>query len=144
MLPDGVENESVYETKGLSTYESVEAKIIEGIFTGDGMLGSDGNIYPVPHNYSSKSLLVQGSKLKASIYNNGKILYKIIEEIPYETDIGIVAQNADKYQIITEKKTYSVLLAAVTFHKAEIGDKVSIRLPKDKIGTYAVIESVIH
>jgi hypothetical protein len=44
---------------GLSSYRSGDDKIIEGVFTGEGMLGSDGNIYPVPQNYASKSLLVQ-------------------------------------------------------------------------------------
>ena len=57
------------------------------------MLGSDGNIYPVPQNYASKSLLVQGSKLKATIQTSGKILYKIIEEIPHELKTGIITKN---------------------------------------------------
>jgi hypothetical protein len=47
------------------------------------MLGTDGNMYPVPQNYASKSLLVQGSKLKAIIEKSGRIKYKIISEIPY-------------------------------------------------------------
>jgi len=116
---------------------------VEGVFIGDGMLGSDGNTYPVPQNYASKSLLVQGSRLKAIIHPNGKITYKIIEEIPYETQLGIVTKNGDKYQITTETKTYHVLMAAITFHRVEIGDTVSIRIPKGKAATYAVIENVV-
>ena len=45
--------------EGLSTYSSGTDKIVEGVFTGESMLGSDGNIYPIPQNYASKSLLVQ-------------------------------------------------------------------------------------
>lgn len=107
------------------------------------MLGTDGNTYPVPQNYASKSLLVQGSKLKAIIDQHGRIKYKIISEIPFTTLIGIVTKNGEKYQITTEKKAYNVLVAAITFHKCEIGDTVSIRVPEGKEATYAVIESLI-
>lgn len=94
------------------------------------MLGSDGSIYPVPQNYSSKSLLVQGSKLKAIIQPNGKILYKIIGEIPYESKVGIITKNGEKYSITTDSKSYNVLLAAITFHHCNVGDTVSIRIPE--------------
>ncbi len=89
----------------LTSYHSWSDTIVEWVFTGDSMLGPDGSVYPVPQNYSSKSLLVQGSKLKATIENNGGIKYKIIEEIPYETSIGIVTKIWDKYEITTDKKT---------------------------------------
>jgi hypothetical protein len=125
------------------TYTSGELKIVEWVFTGESMLGPDGNTYPVPQNYASKSLLVQWSKLKATIEENGKIKYKIIEEIPFETQKWIVTKNGDKYQISTENKTYNVLMAAITFHKCEIGDTVSIRIPAWKEATYAVIETII-
>lgn len=130
-------------TEGLSSYQHWEEKIIEWVFTWESMLGSDGNIYPVPHNYSSKSLLVQWSKLKAIVQTSGKILYKIIGEIPYESKIGIVTKNGEKYSITTESKTYNVLLAAVTFHHCDVGDTVSIRIPEWKDATYAVIESIV-
>ena len=94
------------------------------------MLGSDGNIYPVPQNYASKSLLVQGSKLKAIIQPNGKIVYKIIGEILHESKMGIITKNGEKYQITTDTRTYNVLLAAITFHHCDVGDKVSIRVPE--------------
>lgn len=130
-------------TEWLSSYTSEEAAIVEGVFIGDSMLGADGNTYPVPHNYASKSLLVQGSRLKAIISPNGKITYKIIEEIPYEVQLGIVTKNGDRYQVTTDKNSYHVLMAAITFHKCQIWDTVSIRIPKGKEATYAVIESVI-
>ena len=107
------------------------------------MLGSDGNIYPVPQNYASKSHLVQGSKLKAIINPDGKITYKIIEEIAHETAIGILTQNKDKFQVISEGKAYNVLIAAVTYLKAEVGDNISIRIPKGKEATFAALDAVI-
>lgn len=127
----------------LNSYQSWDDKIVEWVFTGDSMLGPDGSVYPVPQNYSSKSLLVQGSRLKATIDVHGGIKYKIIEEIPFETSIGIVTKNGDKYEITTDAKTYKVLMAAITFHKCSVGDTVSIRTPKWKDATYAVIESII-
>lgn len=131
-----------FEASGKS-YSEGETLVVEGVFTGENMLGSDGQMYPVPQNYASKSLLVQGSKLKAVVFPNGKINYKIIEEIEYENTTGIITKNGDKYQITTSKKTYNVLVAAITFHKCSIGDTVNIRIPKGKEATYAVIENII-
>lgn len=131
------------DTSGLSSYMSGDEKIIEWVFTGESMLGSDGALYPVPQNYASKSKLVQGSKLKAVIHNDGKITYKIIEEIEHETKIGILTKNKERFQVIADGKAYNALLAAVTFIKWEIGDSVSIRIPKWKDATYAAIETVI-
>jgi hypothetical protein len=127
----------------LLSYTSGTSKIVEGVFTGDAMLGPDWSVYPVPQNYSSKSLLVQWSRLKATIEEHGWIKYKIIEEIPFETHIGIVTKNGEKYEITTDAKTYKVLMAAITFHKCSVWDTVSIRTPKWKEATYAVIESII-
>lgn len=130
-------------TDGLDHYNDAGTYIVEGVFTGENMLGSDGNNYPVPQNYASKSLLVQWSKLKAIILWNGKINYKIIEEIEYETKVGLVTRAGERYQITTEDRTYNVLVAAVTFHKCNIGDTVRIRIPKGKEATYAVIENIV-
>ncbi len=132
-----------FDTTGLSSYDSWDSKIIEWVFTGEWMLGSDGAIYPVPQNYASKSLLVQWSRLKATIEGNGKIKYKIIDEIPYASHVWVITKNGDKYNIVTDSRTYNVLVAAITFHKCEVGDTVSIRTPEWKDATYAVIEAVL-
>lgn len=131
------------DISGLSHYESEWLQIVEWVFTGEWMLGTDGNMYPVPQNYASKSLLVQWSKLKATIDQSGRIKYKIISEIPFSTLLGVITKNWEKYQIATESKTYNVLVAAITFHKCDIGDTVSIRVPEWKDATYAVIEAII-
>lgn len=143
MIGDSPREEFDISGTGLSSYQSGDDKIVEWVFTGDSMLGPDGAVYPVPQNYSSKSLLVQWSRLKATIEWQGGIKYKIIEEIPFETSIGIVTKNGDKYEITTDKKTYKVLMAAITFHKCSVGDTVTIRTPKWKDATYAVIESIV-
>ncbi len=143
LMGDASREEFDVGSSELSSYQSGDDKIVEWVFTGDSMLGPDGAVYPVPQNYSSKSLLVQGSRLKATIEGHGGIKYKIIEEIPFETSVGIVTKNGEKYEITTDSKTYRVLMAAITFHKCSVGDTVSIRTPKWKDATYAVIESII-
>lgn len=143
ILGEDMKSHFSVSTKGLSSYTEDEHTIIEWVFTGEAMLWADGNTYPVPQNYASKSLLVQGSRLKAIIHPHGKITYKIIEEIPYETMLGIITKSGEKYQITTDSKTYNVLMAAITFHKCSLGDTVSIRIPKGKTATFAVIENLV-
>ncbi len=131
------------DTWDLHSYDSWEDKIVEWVFTWESMLWADSNIYPVPQNYASKSRLVQWSKLKAIIKPDWKILYKIIEEIESETKIWLLSKTWEKYQVIADWKTYNVLLAAVTYIKWEIWDKLSIKVPKWKDATYAAVESII-
>ncbi len=132
-----------FDTGWLMSYNSWELQIVEWVFTWENMLWPDGNIYPVPQNYASKSLLVQWSRLKAIIETNGRIKYKIIEEIPFDTQVWIVTKNGEKYQVVTDIKSYNVLMAAITFHKCSVWDTVSIRIPEWKDATYAVIEAII-
>lgn len=135
--------EENFSLQWLSSYADHESKIIEGVFTGDAMFAVDGNMYPVPHNYACKSHLVQGSKLKATIDASGKILYKIISEIPYEHKKWLLVESNGKYQVIADGKAYHVLPAAVTFLKAQIGDMLSIRIPEGKDATYGAPDVVI-
>lgn len=143
LLWDNEDTADISDLSEWSSYTQGDLTVIEWVFTGESMLGPDGNTYPVPQNYASKSLLVQWSKLKAIIEPNGRIKYKIIGEIPFETKVGIITKNGEKYQINTDEKSYNVLMAAITFHKCEIGDTVSIRVPEGKNATYAVIEAII-
>lgn len=141
--PKDLKKDLEFSVWDLASYDSWEDKIVEWVFTWESMLGSDKNIYPVPQNYASKSHLVQWSKLKATIKPDWKILYKIIEEIPFESKVWILSKNKDKFQVIADSKAYNVLLAPVTFLKAEIWDSISIRIPKWKEATFAAIESVL-
>lgn len=131
------------DTKGLSKYDSGDSKIIEGVFTGEDMLGADKNHYPVPVNYASKSKLVQGDRMKLTIDGSGKMLYKQIKQIERESKIGLLTQNNGKYQIIADGVSYDVLTAAVTHFKADIGDTVTILIPAGKEATFGAIEAVM-
>ncbi len=138
-----LDTEINYSTAWLNSYSSDDAKIIEWVFTWEEMLGSDGNKYPVPANYSSKSKLVQWDKLKLTIAGNGKMLYKQILPIERTYVTWLVVKEKEKYQVVAEWKTYDLLTAAVTHFKAGIGDSITVIIPNGKMATFAAIDAVI-
>lgn len=107
-------------------------KIIEGVFDGQNMVGSDGKTYPVPANYASKSKLVQGDILKLTIAEDGAFMYKQIGPIPRKQVVGVLQQQDGHYFVEVDKKKYRVLLASVTYFKAKPGDQVSVNIPEDE------------
>jgi hypothetical protein len=106
-------------------------KVIEGVFDGQNMVGSDGKIYPVPANYASKSKLVQGDILKLTIAEDGAFMYKQIGPIPRKQIVGMLNQKDGHYYVDIGDKRYRVLLASVTYFKAKAGDQVSVNIPED-------------
>lgn len=111
--------------------EEVLGKIIEGVFDGQNMVGSDGKMYPVPANYASKSKLVQGDILKLTIADDGAFLYKQIGPIPRKQVVGTLKLEGGHYFVTVGKKDFRVLLASVTYFKAKPGDQVSVNVPED-------------
>lgn len=106
-------------------------KIIEGVFDGQNMVGSDGKTYPVPANYASKSKLVQGDILKLTIADDGAFLYKQIGPIPRKQVVGVLKLENGHYYVTIDDRDFRVLLASVTYFKAKPGDQVSVNLPED-------------
>lgn len=106
-------------------------KVIEGVFDGQNMVGSDGKTYPVPANYASKSKLVQGDILKLTIADDGAFMYKQIGPIPRKQIVGVLSQENGHYYVKVGEKSFRVLLASVTYFKAKPGDQVSINVPED-------------
>lgn len=131
------------DIKWLNSYNSWENKIIEWIFTWEEMLWSDSNIYPVPANYASKSKMVQWDKLKLTIDWSWRMVYKQIAPIERETKTWLLTKEKEKYQVISDSKTYNVLTAAVTHFKWQIWDKITVIVPKWKDATFAAIDSII-
>jgi hypothetical protein len=119
-------------------------KIIEGVFDGQNMVGPDGKQYPVPANYASKSKLVEGDVLKLTISDDGSFIYKQIGPIERKKILGILVQDEKaEYRVVAEGKPYKVLLASLTYFKAETGDQVTIVLPKEKESAWGAVENVI-
>lgn len=111
--------------------EEALGKVIEGVFDGQNMVGSDGKTYPVPANYASKSKLVQGDILKLTIADDGAFMYKQIGPIPRKQVVGVLTQENGHYIVDVGTKKYRVLLASVTYFKAKPGDQVSVNVPED-------------
>lgn len=118
-------------------------KIIEGVFDGQNMVGSDAKVYPVPANYASKSKLVQGDILKLTIAEDGAFLYKQIGPIPRKQVVGTLTQKEGHYIVNFNGKDYRVLLASVTYFKAKPGDQVSVNIPEDENAEWAALEAAL-
>lgn len=122
-----------------------EGKILEGVFDGQHMVGSDGRQYLVPPNYASKSKLVEGDILKLTIAPNGMFLFKQIGPIERARVMGVLTRDdhTGDWKAVANGKKYSVLTASVTFFKGMPGDDVVILVPKAAPSRWAAIENVI-
>jgi hypothetical protein len=121
-----------------------EGEIVEGVFDGQVMIGTDGKQYPVPANYASKSKLVEGDMMKLTITPDGSFVYKQIGPVERKRIIGIVSQDdLGNHVVIGEGKVYRVLLASVTYFKADPGDEVTIVVPRDSETVWAAIENLV-
>lgn len=125
--------------------ESEEGTIIEGAFDGQIMIGNDGKQYPVPANYASKSKLVEGDLLKLTITNDGSFVYKQIGPTERTQALGIVSQDEKgNFYIFSDGKPYKVLLASITYFKAQPGDEVALVKPRNIDSSWAAIENVLQ
>ncbi len=127
----------------MSSYGAVSGKVVEGIFDGQNMVDSLGQTYPIPANYASKSKLVEGDGMKLTITDEGKFIYKQIAPVERKTVVGVLIQEDGQYKVLAEGKAYRLLLASVTFYRAEIGDQVTILLPKSGAANWGGVEAII-
>ncbi len=119
-------------------------KIIEGVFDGQNMIGPDKKQYPVPANYASKSKLVEGDVLKLTIAEDGSFIYKQIGPVERKKMLGmLMVDEKGDFKVLAEGKPYKVLLASLTYFKAEAGDEVTIVVPEAQIAEWAAVEHVI-
>jgi len=124
--------------------EEVAGKVIEGVFDGQNMVGSDSKTYPVPANYASKSKLVQGDILKLTIADDGAFMYKQIGPVPRKQVVGTLKLDKGHYFVEVGEHSYRVLLASVTYFKAKPGDQVSVNVPEDDMTVeWAAIEAAL-
>ncbi|HPU94678.1 MAG TPA: hypothetical protein PK398_00705 [Candidatus Gracilibacteria bacterium] len=120
-----------------------EDKIVEGVFDGEKMQDKNEKTFPVPANYASKSKLVPGDVLKLTIKADGSFVYKQIGPVERKKVVGVLTYEDGQYKVIANAKAYKVLLASVTYHKAEIGDQVTLIIPEVEDSQYGAIEAVI-
>lgn len=121
----------------------LSGRVVEGIFDGQNMVDRAGQTYPVPANYASKSKLVEGDGMKLTITDEGKFIYKQIAPVERRTIVGVLIQEDGQYKVLAEGRSYRVLLASVTFYRAEVGDQVTIILPKEGDAKWGAVDAVI-
>ena len=127
--------------------ESQDGQIIYGTFDGYFMLGEDLKKYPVPLNYSSKSKLVPGDKLKLTITSVGQLLYKLVWPCERKHTRAILSKDEEDgskfIAITTDGESFGLNQAAVTFFKWRAWDEIYIITNKEWSWRYAAIEAVI-
>ena len=132
---------SPISTEILSTSE----QIIEGVFNGEKMIGSDGHKYSIPPNYASKSKLVEGDMMKLTITKQGRFIYKSISPIERKRMKGeLVSDSASgTWSVLANGKTYKILTASVTFWKGRAGDEVIFFVPQSGESAWGAVENII-
>jgi hypothetical protein len=120
-----------------------EGKIVEGVFDGKSMIGSDKKEYPIPANYASKSKLVPGDVMKLTVAGDGGFTYKQIGPVERKRVVGPLTSEDGQYKVIAAGKAYKVLLASVTFYRAEPGDEVVLLVPDVGESEWGAIDNVI-
>ncbi len=118
-------------------------QIVEGVFDGQHMIGPDGKSYPVPANYASKSKLIAGDVLKLTILDDGSFIYKQIGPVDRRRVVGPLIYENGQYKVLGDGKAYKVLLASVTYYRAEVGDNVTIIVPTNEETEWGAIDNVL-
>lgn len=121
-------------------------RFIIGTFNGNDMEAADGRVYPIPHNYASKSKLVEGDTMKLIITPDGEFIYKQIGSVPRRRFIGRVEIGPDGTYVVynpDNNKVYEILLASATHFKLYPADEVVLIIPKDKDSKWGAVENVI-
>ncbi|MBN1585534.1 hypothetical protein JW899_04175 [Candidatus Uhrbacteria bacterium] len=130
----------------LPTDQSVsEGRVVEGVFDGQNMVGSDGKIYTVPANYASKSKLVEGDMLKLTITARGSFIYKQIGPIERVRVMAVLGfdPTIGEYYATDETRRWSILKASVTYYRGDVGDEIVLLVPKSTPSRWAAVENVI-
>jgi hypothetical protein len=120
------------------------SQIIEGIFNGYQMIGSDGKCYDVSENYASKSKMVEGDRLKLTITQAGKFFYKQVGPVKRKSIVGELSQDPQgNWVVIADMTPYRILSATVTFHRARQGDQVVIIVPDRGPASWGAVKTFL-
>lgn len=141
--PGSVSSHTPIKADDAKAYDLGETQVIEGTFDGQNMIGPNEKIFPVPANYASKSKLVEGDRLKLTIMPNGSFVYKQIAPIERDFVKGTLLKEDGQFKVVAGGKTYRVLLASVTYYKGNMGDEVTLIVPKERESMWGTIEAVI-
>ncbi|GMR19363.1 MAG: hypothetical protein BMS9Abin34_499 [Patescibacteria group bacterium] len=100
-----------------------------GKYDGRFMVTEAGKKYPVPDNYSAKTRLVYGDKLKMVEGPMGR-QFKLLEKLPrLEEDAQLVVKDG-QFEALGKGGSYRLLQSAVRYWGGEEKDKVKVLLPE--------------
>ena len=102
-----------------------------GKYDGMFMITEAGKKYPVPDNYSAKTKLVYGDKLKMIEGPEGR-RFKLLTEAPRVEAEAQLAQKDGRFEALGKEGSYKLLQGAVRWWSGAEGDKVKILLPTDE------------
>ncbi|MBT5807801.1 hypothetical protein HOI18_00830 [Candidatus Uhrbacteria bacterium] len=122
------------------------ARVLEGVFDGQFMVGSDGVRYKVSENYASKSKMVEGDILKLTIKADGTYLYKQIGPISRKRLIGRLGTDSSTNEavVICGDDVYKVLTASVSYFKGVPGDEVVVLVPESDRCIWAAVDNIVR
>jgi hypothetical protein len=125
-------------------YENIKHEVI-GVFNGENMVDENEKMYVVPANYASKSKLVEGDMLKLTLTEDGQCIYKQVGPVQRRNAFGLVRFTEDGLctVLLEDGSRYKILRASVTYFKLNENDEVMIKIPKDGLAEWAVLDGVI-
>ncbi len=141
----GARNISFEHSAEPTNFVAGSARVVEGVFDGQNMIGSDGMQYTIPANYASKSKLIEGDILKLTIAPNGSFIFKQIGPVERTRVVGILAADPETgdYVVFGENKKWKILKASVTYFRGAAGDEVVLLIPKNAPSSWAAVENII-
>lgn len=128
--------------------EEQALEVVEGYFDGQQMIGDNGQVYIVPANYASKTQLVVGDRLKW-ILTSEREVFKPILLAARERVVGTFTVEGEDFVVLVDKlaKPVKILKASATYAMKnlglQIGDEVSITIPKEATPTWGAFGSVV-
>ena len=100
-----------------------------GKYDGMFMVTEAGKKYPVPDNYSAKTKLVYGDKLKMVEGPEGR-RFKLLEEMERVEQEAQLAVKDGHFEALGKDVSYRLIQGAIRYWGGEEGDKIKILLPK--------------
>lgn len=130
-------------TASITTLDTNDENIVEWVFDWEKMIDTDWFSHPIPANYISKSKLVEWDWLKLTVTPDWRFLYKQIRPVLKKHIIWTLSKEKEQYVVIAEWKVYKVILAAVTYLKAGIWDRISIIVPDHWNSEWAAVDALV-
>ncbi|MBI2620645.1 hypothetical protein HYW61_00270 [candidate division WWE3 bacterium] len=130
------------QSGGQKDYSGVAG--VEGVFDGESMTDAAGTKYEVPANYTAKSRLVCGDRLKM-VEEDGRGLFKQTVRVEREKLEAVLNKKEGKWYALTEKGSFRISDAAAYFNKVNVGEKAVVIIPKGVAGAaFAALEKVLR